>query len=97
LKLKRALVEFFGKTAEGKRFIQMLLDETADRFYAIGLGVPSERTRTAAQAGPVSRLFSRVRCPKELHILPPGPPCGARWPAVDAGRRNRKEELAIAL
>jgi hypothetical protein len=90
-------MEFFGETAEGKRLIQMLLDETADRFYAIGLGAPSERTRTASQAGPVSRLLGRFRRAKELHIFPPRTARRARWPAVDASGGNGKEEVSIAL
>jgi hypothetical protein len=75
----------------------VLLDEAANRLHTIGFRIPGKCSRPAAQARPIPCLLGRLGRLKKMDIFPPRTPRCARWPAIDPGSRNGKEELAVAL
>jgi hypothetical protein len=89
-------MEFPAQTFERQRFVEVLLDEAANRLHAVGLVIAALCPRMAAQAGSVSRLFRCLRSGKEPHIFPPRTPRPARGPAVHSRRRNAEDKLSIA-
>src|SRR6266496_5024703 len=93
--MERALVKCLAQPSERQRFVEMLLDEPADRLHHVGLGVPRERFWTATQASTISCALSRLWRRKELHIFPARPPGGARRPAINSGGCNCENELPV--
>jgi hypothetical protein len=74
----------------------MLLDKTAHRFDRIRFPIPADRLRPAAQASTVSRPLGGLRSDKKLHVFSSRPACCARWPAINSGRGDGKDELPVA-
>jgi hypothetical protein len=93
--MKRALTEFFAKTLQSQRFVQMLLDKAANRLRSAGLGVSAERFRFAAQAGPISSSLGLFWPGKELDISPAWPARRAGGPAIHSRARDGENEFPI--
>jgi hypothetical protein len=74
----------------------MLLDEAANRFHAVRLGVAAERLRPATQAGAISRPLGLFRPEEELHVFAARPACRTRRAAIHAGARNGEDEFSVA-
>jgi hypothetical protein len=88
-------VKLFGQTVQCQGFIQMLLDEPADRLHSVGFRVSRKSLGTATQTGPIPGMLGCGRRGEELHILPPWPSRCTRWPAIYPRRRDGKEELSV--
>jgi hypothetical protein len=95
LQMKRALSKSFAQPFKGDRIIKVLLDVAADLFDHIGLCIPAQQPRPAAQARSKAGLFSIFWKREKRNILAPRTPRRARWPAINASARNCKNELPI--
>jgi hypothetical protein len=73
----------------------VLLDVAADLFDHIGLWIPAQQPRPAAQARSKAGFFSILWMREKPNILAPRTPRRARWPAINASGRNCKNELPI--
>src|SRR5579864_737274 len=73
----------------------MLLDEPANRFHAVRLGVAVERFWFAAETCPIARLLGLFRREKELDIFPPGTACRTRRPAINSSTGDAENEFSV--
>jgi hypothetical protein len=95
LQMERALSKSFAQPFKGDQLIKVLLDVAADLFDHIGLWIPAQQPRPAAQARSKAGFFSILWMREKCNILAPRTPRRARWPAINASGRNCKNELPI--
>jgi hypothetical protein len=95
LQMKRTLPKFFAQPFESDWFVEMLLDEAADCFHAVGLGVSAGGLGPATEAGAISSLLGLLGPQEELHVLPTRPASGTGRPAIHSGGRYGEYETAI--
>src|SRR5262249_52964076 len=69
----------------------------AHRLHHFGRPIAPDCSRSAAQAGAITRLLRLVGFAEKRDIVATGTPGGAGWPAIHAGRGHSKDELSILV
>ena len=90
-------MKFRCQARQGQRFVEVLFDVAAHCLDGFRRLVAADGFGTAAQAGTIASFFRLVGLAKEGYILASRAARWARGPAIYAGRRHGKNELAVLV
>src|SRR5258708_6949576 len=94
--MERALPKLCAQASQRDRFIQMLLDVTADGLNHLLSRISANRLGPAAQACAEAGFLSLLRHAEKSHVLAARALRGAGRAAIHAGRGHSENKFAVA-